>query len=59
MEKYLNFFYLGTGMICILSFILSLLYFYYGVRLAGMYSISPPNKDNLEIKERKIIHDKV
>jgi hypothetical protein len=48
--------YLGTGFICVLSLIISLLFLYYGIRLANIYSDA---KENIEVMERKFIHNKV
>lgn len=55
-ENYSTFNYLSSGLICILSLILSLLYLYYGVRLANIYS---NEKESTEIKEKKFVHNRV
>ena len=56
MNDYKLFMYLGTGLICILSLITSLLFLYYGLRLASMYSTEWYTSDN---KDKKFIHDRV
>ena len=55
-EHYISFMYLGNGLICALSIIISLLYLFYGTKLANYYSAG---KDKIEIKERTFIHNRV
>lgn len=59
METFLIYAYIGYGIVSILNLILSLLYLYYGVRLANIYSSKTDEKDGIEIVERQFIHNRV
>jgi len=47
----------GTAIICILSFLVSFLYFYYCLKIADMFSSK--EKEPNEIKERVLINKRV
>lgn len=52
------YFFVGIGLISILSVILSLVYLYFGISLAQTYSISK-DENKIEVKERNFIHNRI
>ena len=55
-NKFIVFMYLCEGISAFISSIVSILYLYYGISLANVYSIK---KTNTELKEKKFIHSKL